>query len=215
MPTNPPEVQEVTTVLIGDFNPAIFQPAWFAAHGLIREQEAQSADIKVIHHEITQFSLEWVTLTVTGDRFVAASSVDSPFEVVRDLVLGCFDLLMHTPIKFMGINRNMHFRLTSIDQMNELGFTLVPQAPWAQFFEDPRVSALVVQDARAEPPGFRQVQLAPSRLIAPAPGVHLAANNHFEIANGAPEAMELLRSNWQQAITWPLSILDSLLEALP
>ena len=33
-----PEISGVSVVLLGDFNPAIFTPAWFALHGLLPEE---------------------------------------------------------------------------------------------------------------------------------------------------------------------------------
>lgn len=211
MPDRIPETQEVAIVLLGDFNPKIFQPAWFASHGLMRDKEAESADIKVIHPEIAQFSLDWLTLTVTRGQFVAASSADSPFELLRDLVTGCFELLVHTPVQFMGINRNMDYLLASEDELHALGFHLVPQASWSKLFSDPRMASVVVQDIRKEPPGFAQVQLSPSRKVFP--GVFVAANNHYETL-GAEDAVKILRASWQAAIQWPLEVLDTLMEGI-
>jgi hypothetical protein len=52
-----PKVHEdlVSIVLVGNFNPAIFQPAWLAAKGLIRESEASAAVVEVIHPELAQY----------------------------------------------------------------------------------------------------------------------------------------------------------------
>ena len=41
-----PQFEGVTIVLLGQFNPAIFQPAWLAAENLVRPQEAESAEIE-------------------------------------------------------------------------------------------------------------------------------------------------------------------------
>jgi hypothetical protein len=40
-----PEIQGMSIVLVGGFNPKIFHPAWFAAQKLIREKEAEEANI--------------------------------------------------------------------------------------------------------------------------------------------------------------------------
>ena len=37
-----PEISDVSVVLLGDFNPAIFTPAWFALHGLLPERVADA-----------------------------------------------------------------------------------------------------------------------------------------------------------------------------
>jgi hypothetical protein len=45
-----PEIQGISIVLLVDFNPKIFQPAWFAAQNLIRQQEADEATIHIKVH---------------------------------------------------------------------------------------------------------------------------------------------------------------------
>lgn len=207
-----PEIQEATIVLVGDFNPKIFQPAWFASHDLLREQEAEAADINIIHHEIVQFSLEWLNLTVTGDRFVAASSTDSHYEIMRDLVLGCLKLLSHTPIEKLGINRQMHYRVSSAEQMNQLGYWLVPKEPWLGVFEKPAMSSLTVQNPRKDPLGYAQLQIAPSARVFP--GVYLAANSHYEVSGGAEAVIRIIEDEWEGAMIWPLGVMDSLMSGV-
>jgi hypothetical protein len=51
-----PEIEGVGIVLVGSFNPRIFQPAWFAAENLIREEEEQAAKIELIHRQVAIFS---------------------------------------------------------------------------------------------------------------------------------------------------------------
>jgi hypothetical protein len=40
-----PEIQGISVVWLGDFNPKIFQPAWFAAEGLIRSRSTEWARV--------------------------------------------------------------------------------------------------------------------------------------------------------------------------
>jgi hypothetical protein len=39
-----PQLDQATIVLVGRFNPAIFQPAWFALHKMLGQKEAESAE---------------------------------------------------------------------------------------------------------------------------------------------------------------------------
>jgi len=87
----------VSIVLVGNFNPAIFQPTWLASKGLIRESEATSASIEVIHPEIAQFRAGWLHLAVTTTKFVASTSDPAHRAPLRDLVMGIFELLDQTP----------------------------------------------------------------------------------------------------------------------
>ena len=46
-----PEISGVSVVLLGDFNPAIFTPAWFALHDLLPESVADDADLRIAHRQ--------------------------------------------------------------------------------------------------------------------------------------------------------------------
>jgi hypothetical protein len=43
-----PEISGGTVVLLGSFNPKIFQPEWFARQKLLPQAEADASEIKVI-----------------------------------------------------------------------------------------------------------------------------------------------------------------------
>ena len=56
------ERQGMSIVALGSFNPAIFHPIWFARQGLIRDAEAEAAEIQVVSPEVTLVKPEWFTL---------------------------------------------------------------------------------------------------------------------------------------------------------
>src|SRR5437870_4919946 len=93
-----PEIDAHSVVFVGDFNPKIFQPAWFAAQNLLRQEEADAAKIEIIHPEIVRFSLDWLHVEVVHERFKASTLQFPYFEILRDLTVGTFKILRHTPI---------------------------------------------------------------------------------------------------------------------
>src|SRR5437773_8559920 len=103
------KISGLSFVLIGDFNPKIFQPLWFSAEKLISESEANGASDLLITEEIAGFKLPWVTLRVEPQRFILVTVQDSHAEAVRDLTIGTFKLLRHTPIRQLGINIERHY----------------------------------------------------------------------------------------------------------
>ena len=103
--------ETASIVLLGNFNPAIFHPEWLAAKQLIRSSEAAAAALDVVHAELAQFRMGWLRLTVTRDRFVAETSDPSHQAPLRDLVVGIFELLEHTPTTRLGLNRTVHVDL--------------------------------------------------------------------------------------------------------
>jgi hypothetical protein len=69
MPDHQLELEGASIVVLGSFNPRIFQPLWLSANNLIRPEEADAAKIEIIHREISIFSTEWFNLQVTDGSF--------------------------------------------------------------------------------------------------------------------------------------------------
>ncbi len=59
------ETEGFSIMVLGAFNPTIFQPLWFSTHNLIRSEEAETADIEIIHRHAAVFRTEWLSLQVT------------------------------------------------------------------------------------------------------------------------------------------------------
>ena len=119
-----PEIQSVSIVLLGKFNPAIFSPAWLAKAGIVTEREADAASVNVIHSEIAQFGVERFRFEVQTERFQVTTLVE-PFVQLLDSVVNLFkDKLPHTPADKMGINYEVHFRLQAPDRRIALGRAL-------------------------------------------------------------------------------------------
>ena len=210
MPVITPELQAVSVVLVGDFNPKIFQPAWFASQEMIWKSEADDAKIDIIHHEVTSFSLDWVKLAVTAERFSVTSESESHYDVMRDLVINCFALLKHTPIRLMGINRTMHFRMSSEDAVNSLGFRLVPPEPWQSLLPSGAMRSLTMESLRKQPEGYIRVEVEPSAKINP--GIFIAVNHHYIIGKGAEEVVSLLQHEWASSLDWSLGVFQGLVK---
>lgn len=188
-------------VLVGSFNPPIFQPAWFAAHDLLTEREAEAAEIEVIHTDVVVFRLEWGDVQVARDRF-AVNSARAPDPVVlRDLVEGTFNILSHTPVTAMGINRNVHFEMPSLGSWDNVGANLVPRDFWSEFLEEPGMRSLTVEARRDdELPGYIRVKVEPSNKFEP--GVFIQVNHHLghiEPTADAPneKVVGALESAWE------------------
>jgi hypothetical protein len=133
-----------SVVLLGAFNPAIFQPAWLGAKGLIRESEATGASVEVIHPEVSQFRADWLHLQVTRDRFVASTSDPAHWAPLRDLCVGTFELLEQTPTSLLGLSRVMQVELSTVAEFNDFGHLLAPSAPWSGFIDKPGMLSLVM-----------------------------------------------------------------------
>ncbi len=206
-------------VLLGDFNPKIFQPAWFGSEGLIRKPEVDGAKIEVVHQEVVIFTLEWLKIEVTRERFWAATLQESYDEPVRDLVVSTFRILRHTPLRKMGINLEEHFQIQSEERWHSIGHTLAPKEAWEGVVLNPGMNSLVIQGTRPDNlKGYVQVNVGPSPPPVH-PGVRFGVNDHFEVEKpdsviGGDEIMNILENNWVESRKRAVTIMRTLMERL-
>ena len=111
MPTFPCEIEGMSAVLVGSFNPAIFHPQWLARHGLVSEAEAEAANIEIVRPELSVFTVGLLRMVVEQVRLRVETTTAEASGPVRDLIIGAMHLLEQTPVSQMGINRAMHFKM--------------------------------------------------------------------------------------------------------
>src|SRR5271155_3868158 len=92
------EFELFAIVVLGSFNPAIFQPLWFSQANLIRKEEAETATVQVIFPEVASFSADWLAVQVTRERLQVECKDPTKKEPLLDIALGMFRILEHTPI---------------------------------------------------------------------------------------------------------------------
>ncbi len=195
------KIEAVTIVLRGNFNPAIFQPRWFSAQGLIADSTADAAQIQLIHGQICAFAVDSFDIQVTEDRFMAATSDAAFYDPLRDLVLGTFSILKHTPLHQMGLNWSVHLQASTEDKWNQIGDTLAPKAFWEPLLEKPGMLSLSIRSIRPDNyKGQINVKVEPSTRIKT--GVFVDINDHFESESTNPGdvwpvCLEILDSQWQ------------------
>ncbi|MFO1349354.1 MAG: hypothetical protein U1F68_01180 [Gammaproteobacteria bacterium] len=199
---------EADIVLIGAFNPAIFQPKWFQGHKLIQDTEADAAQIEVIHNEITIFSLKWVRFEITRNSFVARSNDPSHFDPLRDIVVSVFQLLEHTPISKIGLNHNIFFKLQSEDAWHQIGHTLAPKEIWMKYLKNPGLKNLTIEASRNDDfQGYINVTIQPPTRNV----VSIAINDHYEIGNGdGRNASDIVTTQWRSSIDYALELAKSI-----
>jgi len=111
MPLPTPEVAGTNIVLRGSFNPAIFQPAWLRHQNLISEGQLEAVNLQVVSPQVASYQWERTQVQVTPDLFQVTTDGGQIEDVLRDLTVGTFRVLRHTPISMVGINRDGHRRI--------------------------------------------------------------------------------------------------------
>ena len=218
-----PEISGVSVVLLGNFNPVIFTPAWFALHGLLPKHAADNAELQVVHPGLTVFSTEWLHLQIKTDRFEANTQRD-PHIRVRDLLVRVFkEHLHHTPLKAFGINRDVHFRVASQAERDRIGRLLAPVEPWGRWKDElgldsdhgGMISLTMAQVRPAGRPAGGQVNVTvePSNRIADGrSGIYVRINDHYAIGSedieGRVQLMGFLEDGFESSIQRSNDIID-------
>jgi len=177
----PPEesAEDFSIVLVGDFNPKIYQPSWFASQGLLRESEAEAAKVEIIHTDFTSFSTDWFVMQIARDRFTLTVNSSAYREHLRDLVLGTFHKLSHTPISQMGVNYSARLRFKSTLDWNCFGHFLLPKSPFAGLLIDPGMRSFAVQGKRPDD-RLGYIILMADPVLGTQDEAKLRVNDHIE-----------------------------------
>jgi hypothetical protein len=203
-------------VLVGNFNPAIFQPAWLASKQLIRESEATGATIELIHPEIAQYRVDWLHVSVTRERFSATTADPAHRAPLRDLVVGIFELLEQTPTVRLGINRSFHVDLRDVEKWHALGHLVAPKEPWSGILEKPGMRSLLMEAARADgAKGRTFFRVEPSQTYAHSAFIDVNSEYHPE-GERAGEAtayfVGCIRRDWDRLLGEALSGVEKLVK---
>ncbi len=203
--------QGVNVVLRGDFNAAIFHPSWLASEDLIRSQEAEAAEIEIVHPKVAVFTAEWLRLRVFDGRFQAGTVQEAYYEALRDLVVGVFTLLNHTPLRLMGINRDFHYRLESEETWHKVGHRLAPKEDWKETLSNPGMRSVIMEGQRPDSlDGYIRVKVEPSNRVQF--GVYVEVNDHYELFSvsdtprGTSRAIDILSKQWSESMERGLAI---------
>jgi hypothetical protein len=204
------ELESISLVLAGSFNPSILQPQWFARHGLVGEAEANAAAIEIIRPEIVSLRLGPFLISATHEKASFETASVAFAQLLRDLVVGTFGILAETPIVGIGINRTMHFKMFDADAWHRVGHALVPKEPWKGAIDNAGTLSVTLRGAR---PGRRDavlhVTVEPSLRVPT--GVFFTFNEHASVST-AEDAIKVIdahhRAVWDHAHKSALKILE-------
>lgn len=222
-----PEISGASIVMVGSFNPGIFQPFWFAENKVISEELAASAQIGLIHPDISSFRLEGeFNVQVERERFSIDRAL-APLIRIPDVVCRVFgDLLPHTPINQVGMNRLIHFNVRSEAVRDEIGRKRVPWEPWGDWGRTAftgvgvrkggLISLTMTQrNLTDRAHGWFQVKVEPSNVIGGGrTGIYMELNDHYDLgrrAEGASEIVEIVRTHWEASVEKSESVIDQIM----
>ena len=214
----------MSIVAVGNFSPAVFHPAWFSLHGLLPAEAAEAAKEQlVVSPEATAFAFDWLTVEVKTEVFSMTTSQE-PCVRVRDLAARLFgERLADAPVRALGINRTVHFRVRDMRARDRIGQTLAPKGAWGEWAKSlgtdgdhgGMTSLTMTQvglDDRPDGDAIN-VKVEPSVLIGEKrAGVYVAVNDHYKIDQVSGESSErllaILADRFEESCRWSEGIID-------
>lgn len=221
-----PEIDKANVVFVGDFNPRIFRVDWFAAQGLLPEEEATSAEVDIVHPELSRFSTDWLVVQVERHRFLAETSVPPKIRLA-DLVVRLFgEYLSHTPVHLVGINRIVHFAVPDMDTLDRIGERLAPQDAWGEWARQIKGSpehhggmqSITMQQTLLDDrdKGYIRAKVEPSTKLKASFAVNVDVNDHYVIGNpsdvtGCENAVSLVSNRFEDSLKRSAWIIDQVM----
>ncbi len=223
-----PEISSCSIVLVGQFNPAIFHPAWLQGKDIEPETSEVNGDL-LSHRDLTRFTIDTRSYFIRTDRF-QLETLTAPWICICDITAKIFgEYLHHTPITGLGINRIVHFKLPSAASRVKLGRTIAPIEPWGDFGQEMEagdnrsfggLKSLTMQLSAIQFDGYfseTNVVLEPSSQITEDTGVYLHVNAHHALndlpeSHGSREAMALLAKRFDSAVEKADTIIDLIMQ---
>jgi hypothetical protein len=180
------EYDNVSIVVVGKFNPAIFHPQWFARFNLLGPEETEDAKLEISHPDISIFTAGWAKVQVAEERAVFETSDPTKKNEVRDLALGTFQVLEHTPLRAFGINSERHYKAGSEETWHAIGDFFAPKDAWLGLFDQdgrrPGLHGMSILGGRKGCSADQvQIQLGPTNPQRVATGIFIKINQHYEL----------------------------------
>ncbi len=227
----PVALESMNIVLRGPFAPAMFSPRWLRDADLVGQDEFESAQINIISQDQTSFELGWLVVSVGHDIMQLQTSEVEEFPRLRDAAIGVLRSLEKQQLWALGVNRQVHVRVSSREAMHRAGDVLAPKDPWDGVLELAAVRSLYMWGARPDGwAGRINVRVEPSEAVHP--GIFVQLNDHsdlhessiddrtrenaFDIELGSGEASEAkarvairyLSENWDDVMQRWFAIVD-------
>lgn len=228
------EILTSAIIVVGDFNPSIFSPDWLEGNKLIGKGDADAVregsqdNSMIVSHQVATFGTKWFSLQVLENQF-SLTSKDALSPAFKDLAVGIFQLIPHTPVTAVGLNFLAHFKLANEQEHYQVGDVLAPKAIWKNIYPEGQtglasLTMRIIPAARGEAPknnDEKRITLQASNKFKY--GVLLSYNDHHDVVSASGDNMktaervaEVIENCWELAWKDSIRAFDGLLSnALP
>ena len=189
-----PQVSAASIVAIGHFNPLIFGRDWLKDKEIVVGNDFEKLKTLIVHPDLVSYELPWGNFQADRNNFTIGTTRE-PLVRVHDFFVRCFQFLPETPIRAVGINREVHFETASEAARDHVGDVLAPKDFWGDFVQSggqktggvrslimeqsiPKEGRLVRTDGRF---GYVWARVEPSTRRDIRYGIFMQVNDHFDL----------------------------------
>ena len=225
-----PEISDCSIVMVGEFNPAIFHPAWLKANKIENDVSDEVTQVDIVHGDIAMFRIDTRYYKIENNRF-SLEVTTAPWVHILDITRQIFgDFLSHTPIQAFGVNRRIHFPVKDIETRTEIGRKLAPIEPWGEFGQqmdeltssghpNGGLQSLTMRRVREENDVsiLINTKIEPSARIKDNLGIFMEINNHHQLLDykleaGSGRAIELLCKVFEEEVQNADKIMETIMK---
>lgn len=226
-----PKISAAGVVALGHFNPLIFGSDWLKDKEIVVGNDFEKLSVSIVHPEIVSYNMPWGTFQVDRDIFNIATTRE-PLIRVHDFFVRCFQFLPETPIRAVGINREVHFETASEAARDRVGDVLAPKDFWGDFVQSGGqktggVRSLTMEQSRPKEGrllrtdgnfGYIRARVEPSVQLDIRYGIFMEVNDHFDLttppnrlSNGRAVA-DLVTEQFERSIINSDRLIDRVME---
>lgn len=214
-----PIKESATIVVLGRFNPAIINPTWLRQVELIRRSDEEVAlDSLAITSDFSMFTTDWCRLQATQNRLAIEATSQSGYEPIRDLMVGIFRILEHTPVVSFGLNCDQQFILSD-HQEQGCWKKFSPSDAWKDVISQPSMRTLSIQGTREDSESaFIRIAMEAFTDQNERSGVEVRVNQHYSEVSEEPVrnpsfCVERLMADWDDFLLFAKTAIRKSLES--
>jgi len=222
-----PERKQYSIVLLGTFNPLMFQPEWFVRNDVISPEEVEVTRSEnnvvqtIITPQLTQFRLSQFSIRIEQNRFQVIADKE-PLLTIKDFIRKTFEKLGALTIIAYGFNYSAHYQFNNISEIHAFADKLTPKKYWSSFLgkdisgDDRKGGLLSLQMHQTKENNEGQLLITIKRSAANLfnNGIFLNCNDHTNINpddSAAEIVMEKIEKNFDSSFINMATIQEDLI----
>lgn len=217
--------RESSIVLVGEFDPLVMTPHWFAKQGMIPQEDIdENLAIELVYKDLTKFSLANIQVEIQCTTLILRSDHPSFDYRIHDLALSILSALKDNKVRAVGLNQYADVHFDSLDSWHSVGNLITPKDVWFSAMPDSeRIGMANVQMQIMKPKGEQGLYNVTVGWLETPKAIRFSINNHYDSKqsyssvkqkagrSGAFDPIAIITACWQQTLDFHEHLILSLL----